>query len=96
MGSVPPTFPAIRDLGWAAALMAMGAMANPATGKPEVNLDHAKHYIDTVDMLLAKTAGVLKASLFQAAYLFTAPAAKAVRTVEALRAQRAEPVEDAA
>jgi large subunit ribosomal protein L10 len=52
--------------------------------------------LESREVLLAKTAGVLKASLYQAAYLFTAPAAKAVRTVEALRALRAEPTEDAA
>ena len=40
-------------------------------------------------MLLAKTAGVLKAKLFQAAYLFTAPASQAVRTIEALREKQA-------
>jgi len=39
------------------AMMAMGGMPNPATGKAEVNLDRAKHYIDTIDLLLQKTAG---------------------------------------
>jgi large subunit ribosomal protein L10 len=52
--------------------------------------------LESREVLLAKTAGVLKASLYQAAYLFTAPASKAVRTVEALRALRDEPTEDAA
>jgi large subunit ribosomal protein L10 len=52
--------------------------------------------LESREVLLAKTAGVLKASLYQAAYLFTAPAAKAVRTVEALRVKRDEPTEDAA
>jgi len=46
--------------------------------------------LDSREVLLAKTAGVLSASLYQAAYLFTAPAAAAARVVEALRAQRAE------
>ena len=36
-------------------------------------------------MLLAKAAGAMKASLSKAAYLFAAPASKAVRTVDALR-----------
>ena len=36
-------------------------------------------------MLLAKAAGAVKASLSKAAYLFAAPASKAVRTVDALR-----------
>ena len=45
--------------------------------------------LESREVLLAKTAGVLKAKLFQAAYLFTAPAAQAVRTVEALREKQA-------
>ncbi len=45
--------------------------------------------LESRDVLLAKTAGVLKASLFQAAYVFTAPASKAVRTIEALREKQA-------
>ena len=40
-------------------------------------------------MLLGKAAGALKAMLYQAAYLFTAPASQAVRTVEALREKQA-------
>jgi large subunit ribosomal protein L10 len=45
--------------------------------------------LESREVLLAKTAGVLKATLFQAAYLFTAPAAQAVRTIEALREKQA-------
>ena len=41
--------------------------------------------LESREVLLAKAAGVFKASLFQAAYLFTAPAAQAARTVDALR-----------
>jgi len=41
------------------------------------------------EVLLAKLAGAFKASLFQAAYVFTAPAAKAVRTIDALREKQA-------
>ncbi len=52
--------------------------------------------LESREVLLAKTAGVLKASLFQAAYLFTAPAAQAVRTVDALRVKREESTEEAA
>lgn len=44
--------------------------------------------LESREVLLAKTAGVLTASLYQAAYLFTAPAAQAARAVEALRAKR--------
>ena len=41
--------------------------------------------LESREVLLAKTAGVVKASLSKAAYLFAAPASKAVRTVDALR-----------
>ncbi|MDR1799580.1 MAG: 50S ribosomal protein L10 [Bifidobacteriaceae bacterium] len=41
--------------------------------------------LDSREVTLAKLAGVVKASLYQAAYLFTAPASKAVRTIDALR-----------
>lgn len=51
--------------------------------------------LESREVLLAKAAGAMKATLFQAAYLFTAPAAQAVRTVEALRAKQ-ETVDTAA
>jgi large subunit ribosomal protein L10 len=41
--------------------------------------------LETREVLLAKLAGAFKASLFGAAYLFNAPLAQAVRTVDALR-----------
>ena len=41
--------------------------------------------LDSREVLHAKMAGAIKASLFGAAYLFNAPLSKAVRTVEALR-----------
>lgn len=44
--------------------------------------------LESREVLLAKAAGAMKAKLFQTAYLFTAPASKAVRTVEALRVQQ--------
>lgn len=47
------------------------------------------------EVLLAKAAGAFKASLYQAAYLFTAPASKAVRTIDALR-EKQESAEAAA
>ncbi len=84
------------------------AKANPALvikggvldGRPLTAEDISKLAdLESREVLLAKTAGVLKATLFQAAYLFTAPAAKAVRTVEALREKQASaeaPTETAA
>ena len=44
--------------------------------------------LDSREVLLAKMAGAIKASLFGAAYLFNAPLSKAVRTVEALRVKQ--------
>jgi large subunit ribosomal protein L10 len=44
--------------------------------------------LDSRDVLLAKAAGAFKASLYKAAYVFQAPLAQAVRTVDALRAKQ--------
>jgi len=44
--------------------------------------------LETREVLLAKAAGMFKASLFKAAYVFNAPLAQAVRTVDALRAKQ--------
>lgn len=41
--------------------------------------------LETREVLLAKLAGAFKASLYGAAYMFNAPLAQAVRTVDALR-----------
>jgi large subunit ribosomal protein L10 len=41
--------------------------------------------LESKEVLLAKAAGVIKASLFKAAYVFQAPLSQAVRTVDALR-----------
>ena len=45
--------------------------------------------LESREVLLAKVAGAAKASLFQAAYLFTATTAQAARTIDALRDKRA-------
>ncbi|WP_159622904.1 50S ribosomal protein L10 [Ruania rhizosphaerae] len=45
--------------------------------------------LESREVLLAKAAGAMKAKLHQAAYLFNAPASKAVRTIEALREKQA-------
>ena len=44
--------------------------------------------LESREVLLAKAAGMFKASMFKAAYMFQAPMAKAVRTVDALRAKQ--------
>ena len=51
--------------------------------------------LESREVLLAKAAGAMKAKLFQAASLFTAPASKAVRTIEALREKQASTSEAA-
>ena len=45
--------------------------------------------LESREVLLAKAAGAFKAKLFPAAYLFTAPASQAVRTIDALREKQA-------
>ncbi len=40
-------------------MMAMGKIKNPVSDKIERNLEHAKIYIDTLDMLHTKTKGNL-------------------------------------
>ncbi|MFM5905143.1 MAG: 50S ribosomal protein L10 [Micrococcales bacterium] len=45
--------------------------------------------LETREVLLAKAAGVFKASLFKAAYVFQAPLSQAVRTIDALREKQA-------
>ncbi|MGO1590596.1 MAG: 50S ribosomal protein L10 [Ancrocorticia sp.] len=46
--------------------------------------------LESREVLFGKAAGVLKAVMYQAAYVINAPATKAVRTVEALRAKQEE------
>ena len=45
--------------------------------------------LESREVLLGKAAGAFKAALFQAAYMFTAPATEAARTIEALREKQA-------
>ena len=53
----PPTLDFVVTSFAMQAMVAMGLMANPLTGKAEVHLDQAKHFIDTVEMLRRKTEG---------------------------------------
>jgi large subunit ribosomal protein L10 len=55
-----------------------GASISPAEVMQLANLESR-------EVLLAKLAGAFKASLYGAAYMFNAPLAQAVRTVDALR-----------
>ena len=45
--------------------------------------------LESREVLLAQAAGLFKASMFKAAYMFQAPLAQAVRTVDALRDKQA-------
>ena len=44
--------------------------------------------LESREVLLAQAAGLFKASMFKAAYMFQAPLAQAIRTVEALRVKQ--------
>ena len=44
--------------------------------------------LESREVLLAKLAGAMKASLNQAVYLFAAPLSKTARTIDALKAQK--------
>lgn len=70
------------------------AKANPALivksgvldGRAMTNVELTKLAdLESREVLLAKLAGAMKASLNKAAYVFAAPASKAVRTIDALR-----------
>lgn len=45
--------------------------------------------LESREVMLAQAAGLFKASMFKAAYMFQAPLAQAARTVDALRAKQA-------
>jgi hypothetical protein len=48
------------------AMVALGQIPHPATGKAETSLDHAKYFIDTLEVLQQKTKGNLTAPEAQA------------------------------
>ena len=53
----PPTLSFLLTTLATQTMVAMGDIANPITGKAEVRLDQAKHFIDTLAMLEEKTQG---------------------------------------
>ena len=55
----PASFEVLISMLFTQAMATLGQMPNPATGKPEVNKEFAKHYIDTLEMLGEKTKGNL-------------------------------------
>jgi hypothetical protein len=57
-GALPPATLAVLLTTLATqTLVALGQIPHPVSNKPEVHLDEAKHVIDTMEMLEAKTAG---------------------------------------
>jgi hypothetical protein len=55
----PPTFAFLVSTLSTQAMIAMGVLESPLTGKVEANLHQAKHFIDTIQMLEEKTKGNL-------------------------------------
>jgi hypothetical protein len=55
----PPTFGFLVSTLYTQAMIGMGALENPLTGKSEAHLPQAKHFIDTIQMLEEKTKGNL-------------------------------------
>jgi hypothetical protein len=56
-GLPPATFPVLLTTLATQALVCLGQIPNPLTGKPDIHLDEAQHFIDTLAMLEEKTAG---------------------------------------
>jgi hypothetical protein len=57
-GSLPPATLAVLLTTLATqTLVALGQIPHPVSNKPETHLDEAKHFIDTLEMLEAKTVG---------------------------------------
>ena len=57
----PPSFESIVEQYLTHILLSLGAIPHPATGKRTRDLEVAKHYIDTLAILQAKTKGNLTA-----------------------------------
>jgi hypothetical protein len=53
----PPTFSSLITILGTQALIAMGQIPDPASGKPQVDLENSQHFIDLLGMLDAKTVG---------------------------------------
>ena len=57
-GKLPPaTLTTLATTLMTQALASLGQFPNPDTGKPEVDLELAKHMIDTLDVVFQKTEG---------------------------------------
>lgn len=57
MDGIDPHFAALIDLLHASAFTALGKLVDPATGATQRDLQAARFYIDTLEMIEKKTAG---------------------------------------
>jgi Domain of unknown function (DUF1844) len=55
----PASFEMLVTMLFTQAMAALGQLPNPMTGEAEVSKPHAKHYIDTLDIIGEKTKGNL-------------------------------------
>jgi len=53
----PPSLTFLASTLYMQGIVSLGLLPNPASDEPEVHLDHAKHFIDTLQMLQEKTEG---------------------------------------
>lgn len=59
LGMPPASIPVLVSTLATQALVALGQIPDPFSGKPELNLPVARHFIDTLDVLQEKTRGNL-------------------------------------
>jgi hypothetical protein len=59
MGSTSASFPMLLTTLATQAMVTLGQVANPVTGKADIDLPYARHFIDTLQMLEEKTRGNL-------------------------------------
>ncbi len=57
----PASFEMLVTMFFTQAMAALGQIPNPMTGVAEISKPHAKHYIDTLDIIGEKTKGNLSA-----------------------------------
>ena len=53
----PPNLTVLASSLYLQGMVALGLLPGPGSDQPEVHLDHAKHTVDTLEMLQEKTAG---------------------------------------
>ena len=66
MSMPPASFEMLLTTLASEAMVCLGQVPHPATGKATVNLDQAKYFIDTLAILMTKTEGNLSAEEAQA------------------------------